>query len=410
MDDATVSDSPRVAALRGALDRGDRGALGRFWRELAERGAPLVEALPGGVTLVTFLWRAEEVPGPVVLFCPIGDGNPARNRLSRLPGTDLWHRSYAMPPGTRMQYELGVAPSADALDRGWEVVAWRPDPLNPRQHAFPADDEGTFPGYVASVLELPAAPPQPWVQPRPGVPAGRVELQRIEDPARDRTRRIWLYAPPSGRPEGLVVLFDGWAYVNVIPTPTILDNLIADALIPPVAAVMVDNPDRARELGCDPDYTDVVADRIVPHTRASLGAPADPARTVVGGSSLGGVAAAFAALRRPDVFGNVLSQSGAFHWRPAGRDGRHEWLTDHLVRQPRVPLRFYLDVGVMEGKGPGEHSPTQVAANRRLRDALEAKGYPVRYAEFAGGHDYLCWRGTLADGLLALLAPERGRG
>ncbi len=39
---------------------------------------------------------------------------------------------------------------------------------------------------------------------------------------------------------------------------------------------------------------------------------ADPARTIVGGSSYGGLAAAFAGLRASDIFGNVLLQSGSF--------------------------------------------------------------------------------------------------
>jgi uncharacterized protein (TIGR03067 family) len=41
--------------------------------------------------------------------------------------------------------------------------------------------------------------------------------------------------------------------------------------------------------------------------------------------------------------------------------------------------------------------------SRHLRDVLLAKDYEVHYQEFAGGHDFLNWRGSLAEGLLVLL-------
>ena len=45
--------------------------------------------------------------------------------------------------------------------------------------------------------------------------------------------------------------------------------------------------------------------------------------------------------------------------------------------------------------------------SRHMRDVLLAKGYDVLYRQYASGHDYLNWRGTLADGLMVLIGTER---
>jgi len=37
--------------------------------------------------------------------------------------------------------------------------------------------------------------------------------------------------------------------------------------------------------------------------------------------------------------------------------------------------------------------------SRDLRNVLLAKGYKVDYREFPGDHDYINWRGTIADAL-----------
>jgi enterochelin esterase family protein len=120
--------------------------------------------------------------------------------------------------------------------------------------------------------------------------------------------------------------------------------------------------------------------------------------------SYGGLAAAWCGLRRPDVFGNVLSQSGSYWWRPKGA-GEWQWLTAQFEASPRLPLRVYMDVGLLEDmRRPSDPTfPTMVEANRALRDVLVSKGYDVAYAELNAGHDYVSWRGTVADGLRFLL-------
>ncbi len=64
---------------------------------------------------------------------------------------------------------------------------------------------------------------------------------------------------------------------------------------------------------------------------------------------------------------------------------------------PRLSLRFYMDAGTDEIDLTGLGRDI-LASSRHMRDVLLAKGYEVHYQEFIGGHDYLSWRGTLADG------------
>ena len=106
-----------------------------------------------------------------------------------------------------------------------------------------------------------------------------------------------------------------------------------------------------------------------------------------------------AALAQSEALGGVLAQSGAFGRRPS-EEPDAAWVVRQVERAPRRLLRVHLEAGTRE--------PAILAANRRLRDVLRAKGYPVHFAEFCGGHDYACWRGTLADGLLARLGQPSG--
>lgn len=62
--------SPRVAMLRKQLKNGQAGVLDNFWREVKQRGTPLVETIPGNGkhVLVTFLWRGDHRTRNVVVF------------------------------------------------------------------------------------------------------------------------------------------------------------------------------------------------------------------------------------------------------------------------------------------------------------------------------------------------------
>jgi enterochelin esterase family protein len=237
-----------------------------------------------------------------------------------------------------------------------------------------------------------------------------VALFRVRSAILGNERRVWIYTPPNhtaeAAPCGLLVLFDGLVYINDIPTPTILDNLLADGAIPPLIMVSVcslDGETRERELACHPPFVQFPTDELLPWMRQRYPITTRPDHTIIGGSSYGGMAALFAGLGRPDVFGNVLAQSGAAWWRPDG-DPEAEWLARQFAASERLPLRFALDVGLFENtRRLADDGPSQLVATRHLRTVLRARGYPVHYAEFAGGHSALNWRGTFGEAVRALV-------
>ncbi len=93
MNAANALTSLLLAALQRALDARDFGALAVFWHQVAERGTPLVEPIPGDAEhmLVIFLWRATEPVENVVVFIPLVHSlgwDFADSQMDHRPGTD----------------------------------------------------------------------------------------------------------------------------------------------------------------------------------------------------------------------------------------------------------------------------------------------------------------------------------
>jgi len=120
---------------------------------------------------------------------------------------------------------------------------------------------------------------------------------------------------------------------------------------------------------------------------------------IIGGFSLGGLSAAYLGLKHSEVFGNVLSQSGSYWYKPEGYEGTETdcWLSTEFKSIDKLPLKFYLNVGVLE------HEERMIGTNIKLKDVLISKGYTVNFEYFNSGHDCLSWGETLANGLISLI-------
>jgi enterochelin esterase-like enzyme len=397
-NDGSSYESPTIRRLSLALRENGLAALDDFW---ATASAPLIEPVEGesGFRWITFLWRGDATTREVSVG--LGDiPTPDRSKWTfrRLGDSNIWFKTDRLPKDARFSYLLRV--------NGGPL---RPDPLNARRFGD------------RSVAESPDAPPQQWIAEGAGIAKGQLTHHTVRSLFLQEDRSIGIYTPPGydarGKKEPLVIVFDGEMYGDaqgaLIPTPRILDNLIAAKRIPLTVALLVDNMSqraRDRDLKCSTAFLNFVAQELLPWARAHYHVSSEPSDIVLVGSSDGGLFAAFAALQHPELFGNVLAQSANLFYSPESkltlnvytRDGG--WLARQFVTAPLLPLQFYLEVGLLEA---GLTNP--VAEHRRLRDVLEAKGYTVNYSEFSGGHDPLAWRNSLGDGLIALLVHRTSR-
>jgi enterochelin esterase-like enzyme len=347
----------------------------------------------------------------MIMWFPFTPAKPDDYRMHHLADTDVWYGTLKTRRGARFSYTLSpndpLTFEGDAFTQRTATV--QADPLNPHHWN---ENPGSSKFEYSSMVEMPGAKPQPYIAKREGVPAGRIEKRRIKSALLDNERDLSIYLPPGYRRDGtpyhLLVVFDESSYLTVVPTPVILDNLLADKKIPPMVAVLIANPSgetRSRELPPNPAFADFLNNELVSWMRKTYNVTSDPTQTVVAGSSYGGIASVYAGLRHPETFGNILCQSGSFWWSAQKPEPYTEpnYLAKEFLKSPKLPLRFYMDAGSfevdMEGGGGSILEPS-----RHMRDVLLAKGYEVHFQEFVGGHDYLSWRGTLADGLIALLS------
>lgn len=355
---------------------------------------------------VTFLYLGDEHTGAMEVFGSVRAGTGG-TRMQRFLRTPLFFATETIPKDSRFSYgfiktERRLLGPKENIEVSEELdVA---DPLNP----------AAFNGI--SVLELPEAPPQPYVV-SGSVPHGDLTPAKLKSTSLNEERSLTVYTPPNYaavKSADLLIVFDGDTYdggaASLVPTPTILDNLIAAKKIGPAIAIFVNNTgQRNRDLGGYAPFSDFIAKELIPWARTNYRISNGPSHVVLAGSSRGGVAAAHCAFYHSDAAGNVLSQSGAFFVRNGPEDNAPPWPvtldTGDIViayrESPRLPIKFYMEVGRYDSSGP------ILGNNRELRDVLLLKGYSVAYHEFDGGHDYLWWRGSLADGLIALLGSQQ---
>lgn len=345
--------------------------------------ALLARARAGGTPLIagdraTFVWTGDRPPllaGDMTGWRPweVVSGGESMEEVA--PG--LWTCSFSLPTDAYIEY-------AYFLD-GQRVD----DPYNP--HRVP----NGF-GETNQCFWMPQAPRSPLFRRQRGVKPGVVTRSVFQSMRLAGGRRaVRLYRPAVAGPYRCLVVLDGQDYLQRTRLPVLVDNLLHEGSVPPLALVFLDNARHARfaEYGCSEALVGFVLQELIPWVSGALPLVSQPGAHGVLGASLGGLAALWLGTRIPEFFGRVFSQAGSF----ALGFPKELGLTTLLRLHERLPLRIYMDCGRFD---------PLLEANRTMRQLLEERGYEICYREFNAGHNYPAWREELPAGLTWLFSPR----
>lgn len=343
----------------------------------ADRGDhfPLVDA-----DLCVFAYRGEVVSVRLEHF---GTGLPADLNFQRLAASDWWVLSLRMPAETRLEYKLETISSFGTF--------LGDDPLNPHgaEHPFGANSVCAASGYH-----------QPkWSISREDVARGTLREYYEDSVALGRKAAVTVYLPDGFDDKRedkypLLVTLDGGDYLNYADAQTVLDNLIADKLIPPIIVAFSHPVERLIEYGDDPRHHRFLVEELIPGLERDLPVGGTPAARCLMGCSFGGVATLSAAVSYPEFFGRLLVQSGSFAgagegcwkrperlWRPV-----KDFVAKYLADPAWVAERMVVTVGAFE---------SLICENRGMLPVLRHTGMDVRMIIQLDGHNWICWRDSL---------------
>jgi enterochelin esterase family protein len=330
-------------------------------------GNPVIEG-----DTVTFLWQGKTAPR---LMDDLHNWE-AKPQTMLIAGTELWSYSMSLATDAYFEYAFLDPKTSERL----------PDPLNPNR---------IWNGINAynHYFYMPRNGPTPLVQSVKGIARGMVTRYQI--PTKEyvvgASRTVYLYQPPVKAPVPLVVVYDGSDYLKRARLNIIVDNLIAEKHVRPFAMAMVQNggPARSLEYSCSESMLGFVFDCVISLAQEHLTLiPPGGEPYGVLGASLGGVMAMYTGMRLPQIFGKVLSQSGAFILP------EHQFVVVDLVRYaPRPKIDIWMDAG---------HYEWLLDSNRQMYALLKEKKYKANYHEFSGGHNFTSWRDDIWRGLEAL--------
>ena len=332
-------------------------------------GNPVIEG-----NRVTFVWKGKSAP---YYIDDIHQWEESPQKMKRI-APDLWAYSIELDSAAYLEYSFYNPHTKKRVK----------DPLN-KKTVFNGIE------HYNHYFYMPEASPTPFAVKRRGVPSGLVTRHFVDSwmIEEDGERELHLYQPPVKQPVPLLLVYDGTDYLKRALLNIIVDNLIHERRIQPIAMAFLENGGKHRgvEYACSDATLMTVEHSVLPFAAKKLNLlDIKKHRGAYGvlGASFSGLMSIYTGLRMPEIFGKVISQSGVFE-----SDGRDFVAVDLIRAKISREINIWMDIG---------HFDWLLEDNRRIQPLLQQNGYHVTYHEAPAGHNYTFWRDELPRALEAM--------
>jgi enterochelin esterase family protein len=299
-----------------------------------------------------------------------------------IKGTSIWILKARFPKNARLDYKILV-----------DGNNWILDPSNPHQQW-----SGVGGGSANSELRMPDWNESDEQQVKQ-VEHGTIKSDiLINSKILNYQVTYSIYLPAGFQKLGqlpVIYVTDGYEYLHpqLGNMTTVLDNLIAEKKIKPIAAVFVDhrepinrsNNRRMQELAMNSQYLDFFTNELMPEIERNFPVSKLASERGIMGTSMGGLTATYFAFTKPGVFGLVGIQSPAFWTKPQ--------IYQLCTNQVAPSIKISMTSGVINDTSK---------ESRKMKEVLEANSCIYHYREVNEGHSWGNWRNLIDDVLIDL--------
>lgn len=316
----------------------------------------------------------------------VGDmvGARAQEAMTRVEGTDFFYYTVRLLPDARINYRF-----IRDLDENL------PDPLNSRRDQTPSGDWSwaSMPQWKAPVFLTEASNDK----------KGSLMTHELSSKHFKEKRKVDVYLPAGyekKKDRYPVIYFTGgkeaqeWGEL-----PKALDNLIADQIRPVLVVFLSPVDPEGEEFGGEKQdaYVSAVAEEIVPFIDKTYRTKAGATHRASVGASFAGYTALYTALKHPEIFGSVSTQSAFMLTED------RDVLKDVAQKATGRTLKIHLEWATYDFRA--EHEGWNIgSSNKNLAEHLRELGYSVKTREVHEGHSWGSWKNR-ADLVFSALFP-----